>query len=348
MTLSSEAISIIDVFDILRRNILRFIFCILTVSIISYSFSWLISPKYKAKAVISIESAYFHFPLFNEFIAGPVETGEYRSLRESLIRSSLSNDFLDELGERYNIFKSSKDTNLRRRERAELLNAIEYYSFNVTNFQINIINTDPIVAYNMTKDVVSQILKTLAAERSKKLIHTRDVIQAQTQSLAPIASQAEENTEVEALKKEFENQTLALASLRSRYTDIHPDVIKKQAELADIDAKIKRKIEITPKSEQSDKLSNMFATSAAKWIIVENIKELLRITNLITTMIQLENNNTTVPYVEVIEEPSIPYEKISPRRAEFAIFGGAVGLFIALLLTTYYELKRSNSEKFVR
>ena len=63
--------------------------------------------RYKAHFVLTIYTKYFQSPMVGDVVGALGEFSEARSQRESLIRQTLSPEYLDALGAKYNIYGST-------------------------------------------------------------------------------------------------------------------------------------------------------------------------------------------------------------------------------------------------
>src|SRR6266700_6453 len=66
--------------------------------------AFILPKKYKDSFVLTVDPRYFQSPLVGEFIPGLGGAGEMKSQGESLLRQSLTPEFLDSLGQKYELY----------------------------------------------------------------------------------------------------------------------------------------------------------------------------------------------------------------------------------------------------
>src|SRR5690242_2218770 len=62
--------------------------------------------RFKSRFVLAIHSSYFQNPLTRDLTPDIYDAAEMRSQRESLIRQSMTPDFIDYLGRKYGIYQA--------------------------------------------------------------------------------------------------------------------------------------------------------------------------------------------------------------------------------------------------
>src|SRR5581483_7919720 len=101
----------LDVHDI-PRVVSKYWISILITSLITTSLAVVAAPhlkkRFKSHFVLTISSKYFQNPLVGDLVPALSESADPRSQREALIRQVLTPEYLDEIGTKYGIYRSSQ------------------------------------------------------------------------------------------------------------------------------------------------------------------------------------------------------------------------------------------------
>ena len=339
--MSTEMVNSQDLVRLVKRNALFFIFLVVLGAVIGGAVSFRIPKKFKSKAVLNIQASYFRNPLVSTFIPEVNDPAEQSSQRSSLLRQALSDSFLDALGDRYKVFQYPADHRLRVMERELFLNRIEYYSVSPTTFHISVIANDATVSYQMTKEVLEQMMDTLIKERLRNLIITRDAIHAHVQSLS-LALQGVASPTA-SLKNELQRIESDIRTLTGQFSDKHPDVhrLKQLAEA------VQRVLESYAQNKvgdlNADRGSNPaqeFASPNSTAPLRDVYEDLLKKLNYLSVVLEMERDRSNLPYLGVIQQPSIPTRAFFPEKQMFVAFGALGGAALAAILILYIELRR--------
>ena len=340
--MNDQVVSFDDIIKIFTRNAstiaLSFALCLVG----TYAASLFIPTKYKAKAILSIPASYFQIAMANDILPGINDANEQAAQRQSLMRLALSDAFIDDLGLRYHIYKSTFADRRRSEEREALLARIEYFNLSPTSFQISVMASDPQVSFQITNDVLSQMKGFLIEDRHKTLVKTRDAIESHVQSLS-MALQDVSSAMIfqhDDLQSELDKVEARKQALTNQYTNQHPEVLKLQERSETIRALL-RKVPATPtdqdpKSEKSLVVMN----SASKVPVQEVYADLVKKLNYLNIVVDMDNDRENVPYLAVIEKPTIPNYAFFPTPKIYAMGGLVAFIFLTTVLIIYNELKR--------
>ncbi|MCC7440246.1 MAG: hypothetical protein IT285_01350 [Bdellovibrionales bacterium] len=341
MKRDDDLIQLHDIIAIFRRNFQKMFLVTAVCGGLGIGAGYVIPPRFKATAVVNIQSSYFETPMVNDLIASVRDPGEQNARRGSLLRLSLSQEFLTQLGEKHGLFEHPADHPLRTVELEELLKRIEYFSVSPTNFQISVGAGSAIKSYEMTKEVLERMISTLYEERYSTLVRTQLALKSNLRvlnnSIRGITSPAADQ-DVEGVRQQLQAVNTEIEILQNRFSPQHPKVIqlKEQAEQlqAEMDgiqrggrgrgASMPRGIE-TPTSEKSAK---------------DLYDELLRKLNFLNIVIEMEKDPANVSYITVVEKPVIPAKPFSPKKRVLAGLGLVGGVVLSLILAVFFELRR--------
>jgi len=340
--MSTEMVNSQDLVRLVRRNALFFVFLVVLGAVIGGAVSFRIPKKFKSKAVLNIQASYFRNPLVSTFISEVNDPAEQSSQRSSLLRQALSDSFLDALGDRYKVFQYPADHRLRAMERELFLNRIEYYSVSPTTFQIAVIANDATVSYQMTKEVLEQMIDTLIKERLRNLIVTRDAIHAHVQSLS-LALQGVASPTA-SLKNELQRIESDIRTLTSQFSDKHPDVLrlKQRAEAVQrvLESYAQNKVGTEGNSLTGPNPAQEFASPNSTAPLRDVYEDLLKKLNYLSVVLEMERDRSNLPYLGIIQQPSIPTRPFFPEKRMFVAFGALGGAALAAILILYIELRR--------
>src|SRR5437870_2874407 len=108
--MDDKSISLEYLLSIARRNIVGLVLSLFICVGAAFLASVYLPKTYKSKAVLNIQSSYFKNPLVSDLISEITDPGELNAQRQSLLRLSLSDPFLNSLGEKYHIFSTGEQS----------------------------------------------------------------------------------------------------------------------------------------------------------------------------------------------------------------------------------------------
>lgn len=334
-----QSLSVLELLGFIRRNLFRSVVMIVVCLGNTLILIDQLPKKYKSSAVLTIQSAYFRNPLVSDLLTEVTDQSELNAQRQALLRLSLSDRFLDTLGERYGLFESAARDPHRVLERELLLKQIEYFSVSPTSFQISLRAKDPNRVYHMTRDVLYQMTLTLIEQRYRILVKARDAIQVQVEFLSRALTELKEPAQSEFLKQELAKINASIDTLRAKFTEDHPDLVqlKQRAET------VKKELSVAPPpvTIAHDDMSKAFLTQNSKQPVQDIFNDLLKKLSHLNIVLEMEKDHSNVSYLSIIEEPTVPVRPIFPDPRIFIPGGLVVGVLLALIQSIFYELKRN-------
>ena len=343
--MSSDIISFQEVFAILRRHVLKTILiCTLGVGA-GIGGYYLVPKKFKSRAVINIQAAYFQIPLVGDLVGGGSDSVENKAQREALLRQALNNDFLDELGEKYKMFRYSTKDRRHMGERESLFNRIEYFGIGSNSYQISVSARYAELAYKLTEEVINQMIATLISERLNKLNRARVAIQSNIDALkvelakGAISPQKPDHSALESLEVE----QAKLTELEQKYTSQHPNVVQQRSRVDRLRSKHKTRDFLKNSHIDVGKLPPIDrdnSIAASQRALQDLHDDLFRRYNYLNIVSDMEKSPDHYPYVSILEQPAIPSAATFPKKPIFAIAGFALGFVISLLWMIFSELRR--------
>ncbi|RMG39728.1 MAG: hypothetical protein D6719_12640 [Candidatus Dadabacteria bacterium] len=340
-----DTIDLNQLVAIIRRNMLLFSATVFLVAACTTALAFLLPKKYKSQARLNIQSSYFKNPLVSDIVAEISDPGELQAQREALLRMALTDDFIDQLGRRYDYYSSSESSRIRLKERAELLKRIKFYPDSQSTYTIGVSADKPDKAYSMTDSVLSRMITTLEAERIKILKKTRDAIKEHVKSLGlalkGLSKNAAEN-DPELLRTELNKVHANLDRLLVRYTRKHPEVIKLMAREKSIKNLLDKVTNKNKGAEKSELDAALFLSLSkdSKEPVQQVYGDLLQKLSFLNIILDIESDASNTPHLAVVQKPSVPIKPYFPSKRLFAAFGLGIGVVLALILVILAELRR--------
>ncbi|NLF24070.1 MAG: hypothetical protein GX589_00220 [Deltaproteobacteria bacterium] len=356
-----QALDLQDILRIIHRNFWVIALTIALCTALAGISAYYLPKRFKAKGVISLQATYFQNPLVRDLISDIYDQSELNSQREALFKYALNNNFLDKLGDKYNLFEQDADEAGRDYEREKLRERIEIFSTSPGTFQVSVTSPGRISAFQMSREVLSQIVNTIIDQRTTLLTNLRSAMEGHLQSISGIIGAAGPESDGAATSDSSAAGVRAkLAKLRAdirlllvNFTDKHPDVIKLRAKQNSLEARLEEiSAAETPDSPTDVKATAPLAalyTSASDRSVRELYADLLKKLSNIDIVLNLEKDRRNLPYISIVEQPLIPSSAIFPRVDLFLAFGLLLGILCATLIVIYLEMLRGTfmSPQFV-
>lgn len=329
-----------EILRLIRRNLWATLLIIATCAFLALIVAMEVPAKYKAHAVLNIQSSYFRNPLVSDLISEVYDPAEQTAQTLAVFRLALSDGFLDDLDARYRIYATTNSHLGRIIEREKLLKKIEYFGLNKTSFQLSVTQGDSLKAFNLTHDVLARIIKTFIQQRREKLTGTRDAIEGAVDMLGVALEEAVSDPRT-VFEKELVQAEAKLQTLGNEFTTAHPTYRSQQnrvrvlhSALATLNRRIaKRRSESKDSGPESLTQSSREPTQGI-------YNDLLRKLNNLNIVIEMESNPEGVSYIGVIEEPAIPVKAFFPDKKRFLLAGLALGLLLAGIRIIVDEIER--------
>lgn len=342
--------------------------------------SFVLPNKYKVNFILTIDPRYFQSPLVGEFIPGLGGSGEMKSQGESLMRQALTPEFLDSLGQTYEIYSFLKARSnshswyrrLRHRvktvfvryglmheplessyelaqERHDLVSHIEIFNDYGTTYSVGYISSNPDVSFHVTEDIYTQLIHSLLDIRTRNLVNVRDAITRRLDSLTdnldiPAASAlpVQSSSRPDLLREQLEQVRSQIRALSTQLTDEHPAM----QELRRKESMLARNLRASDEGgpvRAPDVLRKPAAEGEASR---EVYSDLTRKLNYLKIAIDSDQERQA-DYFNLLQAPLYPTAPIWPKKPLFALWGLTLGLFTALFsaaLREYFDRSALRAE----
>lgn len=336
---TSQLVSFAEVIGFARRRLILIIVGVTFGATLAFVGSGYIPKKYKSKAAITIQSGYFNHPLISAFFAGINDTAEMSSQRAALIRSALSDSFLESFERKYFQEHSSSSATPKPFDREHILRRIEYFPSNQTTFQLSVIAPTAESAAAATNEVVTHIATTLWEERHNQLTRVQRALIQQTSLLQQGLNRGPPSQHNDGLESRISLARSKLASLREYLAESHPDVISLKRQLDSWASGASNTAQI-PDASPSE-IDDVFFSPQSRDTTKEIIDGLLGKLAHLNIVLHADSESACCAFIDIVEKPRIPLSPFSPNRTTLTLIGAAAGLFASLTLAIITELRRN-------
>jgi hypothetical protein len=339
--MNEEVLTLQEILTVLKRRALLVILTLVLCEVLALGVSKIVPKKYKSSALLNLQATYFEVPLLGDSIVGSRDASEMHAQKEALIRLALSDIFLDAEGEKYHIYRNSPSPSVRAIDREILRKNIDYFSSSATTFQITCVGNSPETAFGLASDTLDQIILVLVNERQKNIMNYRDSLRKQLEALGVATTESQGGQTIlrpEALNEQLSKLQAQLSFLQSQYTANHPEVLAMKERVKNL----KKIIDQSSHEAQasSDAGNSLTIDPTQKGRRTDFGEELLKKINYMDIALEIERNKKDLPYLEVLERPSLPTQYFSPKDNAFLVGGILFGFLIAALEVMFLEYRR--------
>lgn len=342
---AEDTLNLREIMGVLRRHALIIFLCMAICVALAILAMKVVPRKFKSVAAIDIKNSYFELPLLSDF-SSVHDPSEMASEKSALIRAALDDAFLDQLGNRFGLFKAPPGSPAHRVELEALRSRIDWMSTSPTSYQFSAVLNDPSRAAEMNRAVLAQVKDRFVETRQKSILQYRASLKRELDALGIAAGGAEPGAVAtggaDLASEELAELERRIQALKSQYTEDHPMVVAlvRRAELL-------RKMIKNPgggagtaqdgASPRREALEGGSARSPKSEIYGELFKKV----NYLDVVLELEKDRSVVPYFDVIEEPSIPVSPVFPKLKNFLLAGVIGGGILSGVLIGFLELRRT-------
>lgn len=302
---------------------------------ISVLASFYVSAVYQAKVILSIPSTYFKNPVVSDVIPEVSDTSELETMKRSIYKRALSDDFIDALGEKFGFFEYALDDARHVQERKKLQASIRYLPLTTSTFQVSATADNASAVQGVLLDVADKIRFVLIEERYALFTQARNALESELLSLSARSS-AQQQAALADLEKEFAELNVTIQELREKYTESHPDLYKMKKRAEELRAEIHgdAAAHVTPTADDPAARKENANVSAI-------YTELARKLSYLNVALSIEKGKKSISFLNIVEEPEIPSSPIYPRALSFLQYGFGIGLLAVLAQTIFLEARRS-------
>ncbi|MBC7713437.1 MAG: hypothetical protein H7177_08860 [Rhizobacter sp.] len=316
--------------------------------------SFILPKTYRSEFELNIYSKYFKNALIQDVIPGMNSIAEMTQTTDSMVKETLNDEFIDQIGNEFNIYKKNISPEQLSKAREQLRDRFELFSTGGQSYKVSFSHGDPIVTFEVTKKVLDAVRATFINTRIETIENAKKTIQKKLESANvtkqitddSISANALASKNPDVLRSEILKINSDLAALRMQFNVHHPRIVKLEQRKATIENWLKD-VEGTPAAKAAAKETadreDMEYTDAP--LLMAGDKE---ISQSITAKLYTKFNDINVAldierkslpgYIGVIEAPQIPNSPLFPKKRLFASLGFMLGLIFCFGYVFYKEI----------
>lgn len=319
-------------------------FRILLICAVCIGFSWQLTEWMEKQFVstfeINVYSKYFQNPLISGVIPDVYNIPEMRFAIDSMIKEAISDDFIDEIGTSYKIYKVTEDDREKARERQLLRDKFTYFSTGGQSYQISFTHSDPYIAKEITTKTMEVVKDHIINKRIKTIELVKEVMIRKLNSFNASqkftlsgAEKALASKSPEVLREELIKLKTSLEAMTKQYKDSHPIIQNLKQRQRDItawlteydmskyDGAVDLPVAMTHDKLISEQLSSKFYAKYHDFNIALEIEK-----------------KSIETYIGIIKRPQLPSSPVWPKKKLFASLGFIIGLIFAFIYVFVSEI----------
>jgi hypothetical protein len=332
----SQLASLSEIIGFVRRHFVVITLGLILGGFLGYQGSTYLPKTYKSKAILSIQSGYFHHPLISDVVAEAQDPAEMGLQRTSLLRLALHDAFLESLHQRFFSKRGSTTRPDPPFDPETVASHIDYFFTNPSTFQITVAASSAEIALIAANEVLSQALSTFKQHRIYQLQSARAALEMQASLLEKILSQARSASTDGDLDKQMTSLRTRLSSLQRHLSETHPDVVSVKEKIRTLQQR-SRPTEPGSPLPQAE-IQGVFLSPMLRSTTLEILGQLLQRLNSLNVVLAMERTEGWNSYIDIIERPRLPRSPFSPKPPHFLLIGATVGFVIALFAAIAREL----------
>jgi capsular polysaccharide biosynthesis protein len=315
------------------------VICILTVAF-CFQLTFWIDKQFTSTFEINVYSKYFQNPLISGVIPDVYNIPEMRFAIDSMVKEAISDDFIDEIGNKYKLYSGTKDDRQVAKERQMLRDKFSYYSTGGQSYQISFSNSDPYIAKEITERTLEQVKNHIIGKRINTIELVKEVMIRKLNSFNASQKFTQKGSEKalaskspDVLKEELVKVNTSIAALSKQYSANHPIMLNlkqrqktisswlQEFDMSKDNSAVDLPMSMTHDKIVSEQLSSKFYAKYHDFNIALEIEKK-----------SLQN------YIGLIKTPQLPTAPIWPKKRLFASLGFILGLVISFIYVFISEI----------
>jgi len=306
--------------------------------------SFLLPKSYRSDFEINVYSKYFKNAIISEVIPGMNSIVEMTQTIDSMIKEVMNDEYIDELGMKYNIYSKTGDDYSRALERRRLREQFHMYSTGGQSYKITFSHSNPKITYDISKEVLAKVRNHFIDSRIEMIEYAKKSILKKLESINltkqitddEVASNALASKNPNVLRSELEKIEQNISALKKQFNINHPRIIKLQERKETIENWL---LEFNNGSDaESRDFSEAPLLMAGASEVANNITSKLYIKyNDVNIALDIEKKSLP-SYIGIIEAPQIPTTPLFPKKRIFASLGLVIGLVFSFIYIFYLEV----------
>lgn len=305
-----------------------------------FQLTFWIEKQYTATFEINVYSKYFQNPLISGVIPDVFNLPEMRFAIDSMVKEAISDDYIDMLGRKYNLYSNTKDVREMAKERQLLRDRFQYFSTGGQSYQISFSHSDPYIAKEISEKTLEKVKSHIVDKRIKTIEVVKEVMIKKLNSFNASQKFTEAGSEKalaskspEVLREELIKIETSISALSKQYSANHPIMLNlkqkqktiatwlKEFDVSKVDTAVDLPMSVSHNKVITEQLSSKFYAKYHDFNIALEIEKK-----------SLQN------YIGIIKSPQLPTAPIWPKKRLFASLGFVLGLVIAFIFVFIREI----------
>jgi capsular polysaccharide biosynthesis protein len=315
-----------------------------------FQLTFWIEKQYTSMFEINVYSKYFQNPLISGVIPDVFNLPEMRFAVDSMVKEAISDDYIDQLGRKYNLYSGTKDEREMAKERQLLRDRFNYFSTGGQSYQLSFSHSDPYIAKEIAEKTLTVVKDHIVGKRIKTIELVKEVMIKKLNSFNASQKFTEKGSEKalaskspEVLKEELVKIETSISALSKQYSANHPIMLNlkqrqktihnwlKEFDISKVDSTVDLPMSVSHNKVITEQLSSKFYAKYHDFNIALEIEKK-----------SLQN------YIGIIKSPQLPTAPIWPKKRLFASLGFILGLVVAFIYVFVSEIVvPSKDEKLV-
>lgn len=295
-----------------------------------------IDKKFKSAFVVNIYSKYFKNPIISEVIPGVYSIQEMKHTIDSMVRETISDDVVDEIGFRFGIYQKEVSEYQMAKQRMYLRDRIHMYSNGGQSYKVSFLYSDPLITYKVSQFLLDKIRSHFINSRIETIEHVKKIMREKLESMSISQKMAGEDISHNALasknpkilRSELKKINSNISALRKQYNIDHPKIVKLNQRKITIENWLKEYSGQTNSKEST--VDPLFMNATNKEITLNISSKFYTKYHDINIALELEKKSLP-SYIGILKAPQIPVFPMWPKKRLFASVGLIVGLMICFI-----------------
>ncbi len=330
---------------------------IMTVSIlVLVQLSFILPKTYRSEFELNIYSKYFKNALIQDVIPGMNSIAEMTQTTDSMVKETLNDDFIDQIGNEFNIYGKNLSPEQLSKAREQLRDRFELFSTGGQSYRVSFSHGNPMVTYEVTKKVMDAVRANFINSRLVTIEDAKKTIQQKLESVNVTKQITDDSISANALasknpvvlRSEINKINSDLAALRMQFNTHHPRIVKLQQRKATIENWLKE-VEGDEDVKPSEETTATLPADAKEFsdapLLMAGDKEISQTiaaklyTKFNDINVALDIERKSLPgYIGVIVAPQVPNAPLFPKKRLFASLGFMLGLIFCFSYVFYKEI----------
>jgi capsular polysaccharide biosynthesis protein len=312
--------------------------------------SFILPKSYKSEFELNIYPKYFYNALISDIVPGINSSPEMTQTVAAMVKEVMNDNFVDNIGNIYKIYKKDMTQYELSRARADLRERFELFSSGGNTYHIAFIYNDPAITLAVTNDVMEAVRRHFINTRLSTIEFAQQTIVKKLDSANATKEFTESDTNTQLTTKdpsivvaELSKIDQEIGSLKSRFNARHPRVVKLQEKKNTLETYLKEigGAKIIDDEDEDEKADGKNYAP----VLMSNDKETSK---SITSKLYSNFNNINMAldieresissYIAVTEAPQFPTSPLFPKKRLFASLGLILGLVFSFLYILFKEV----------